>query len=197
MAVTAEGIPVRCWTFPGDASDQAIIRTVHDDLAGWKLQPRALGRRRRLRLARQPRLPAARRRPLRAGREAALTLSGGAGRAGPCRSLPARVAGDLAVKEVRLGDGVRAERFVLCYDPEAAARDAAVRKNLLAYLKQRIAGSDAWPQRRRDELVGELRATPALARLLRRTKRRPAAHRCGRRGARGAARRQVAAAHLR
>ena len=45
MAVTAEGIPVRCWTFPGDASDQAIIRSVHDDLAGWKLQPRALGRR--------------------------------------------------------------------------------------------------------------------------------------------------------
>ena len=37
MAVTAEGIPVRCWTFPGNASDQAIIRTIHDDLAGWKL----------------------------------------------------------------------------------------------------------------------------------------------------------------
>ena len=82
-----------------------------------------------------------------------------------------QVAGNLSVKEVRLGDGVRAERFVLCHNPEAAARDAQVREHLLAYLQQRIAGSDAWPQRRRDELLGELRSTPALARLLRRTPR--------------------------
>jgi hypothetical protein len=34
MAVTREGIPVRCWTFPGSASDQLVIRTMHDDPAG-------------------------------------------------------------------------------------------------------------------------------------------------------------------
>ena len=28
MAVTRDGIPVRCWTFPGGESDQRIIRTV-------------------------------------------------------------------------------------------------------------------------------------------------------------------------
>lgn len=27
MAVTRDGIPVRCWTFPGSENDQAIIRT--------------------------------------------------------------------------------------------------------------------------------------------------------------------------
>lgn len=32
MAVTRDGIPVRCWTFPGSESDQRIIRTVKDDL---------------------------------------------------------------------------------------------------------------------------------------------------------------------
>ena len=37
MAVTAEGVPVRCWTFPGNTSDQVIIRTIKDDLAGWML----------------------------------------------------------------------------------------------------------------------------------------------------------------
>jgi len=37
MAVTREGIPVRCWTFPGNASDKLIMRTIRDDLAGWKL----------------------------------------------------------------------------------------------------------------------------------------------------------------
>ena len=37
MAVTAEGVPVRCWTFPGNTSDQVIIRTIKDDLVGWML----------------------------------------------------------------------------------------------------------------------------------------------------------------
>jgi len=38
MAVTRDGIPVRCWTFPGDTSDQEIIRTVKDGLDGWNLR---------------------------------------------------------------------------------------------------------------------------------------------------------------
>jgi transposase len=37
MAVTACGVPVRYWTFPGNTSDQVIIRTIKDDLAGWML----------------------------------------------------------------------------------------------------------------------------------------------------------------
>jgi Transposase DDE domain len=170
MAVTAEGIPVRCWTFPGDASDKAIIRTVHDDLAGWKLH-------RVLWVADAGFDSVANRAYLQRGgghyvlaerlRSASAEVQAVLARAGRYRS----VAGDLAVKEIRLGDGARAERFVLCHNPEAAARDRQVRQNLLAYLEQRIAGSDAWPQRRRDELLGELRATPALARLLRRTPR--------------------------
>ena len=32
MAVTRDGVPIRCWTFPGSENDQAIIRTVKDDL---------------------------------------------------------------------------------------------------------------------------------------------------------------------
>ena len=38
MAVTRDGIPVRCWTFPGSESDQRIIRTVKDDLGAWNLR---------------------------------------------------------------------------------------------------------------------------------------------------------------
>src|ERR1035437_8465377 len=37
IAVTRQGIPVRVWTFPGNASDQVIIRKVRDDLRGWNL----------------------------------------------------------------------------------------------------------------------------------------------------------------
>ncbi len=38
MAVTRDGIPVRCWTFPGSESDQKIIRTIKDDLGSWNLR---------------------------------------------------------------------------------------------------------------------------------------------------------------
>jgi len=38
MAVTRDGVPVRCWTFPGNTADTSIIRTVKDDLAGWNLR---------------------------------------------------------------------------------------------------------------------------------------------------------------
>src|ERR1019366_8280489 len=37
MAVTRDGTPIRCWTFPGNENDTAIIRKVKDDLAGWNL----------------------------------------------------------------------------------------------------------------------------------------------------------------
>jgi len=169
MAVTREGIPVRCWTFPGSASDQLIIRTVHDDLAGWQLNRvlwvadsgfNSLASRAYLQRGGGHYVLAER---LRSGSsEARAALA----RAGRYR----KVAGNLEVKEVRLGEGVRAPRFVVVHNPEAAARDAHVRENLLAYLAEQIAGSDSWPQRRRDELVGTLRTTPALYRLLRRTK---------------------------
>ncbi|WP_222432410.1 IS1634 family transposase, partial [Leekyejoonella antrihumi] len=38
MAVTRDGVPVRCWTFPGNEQDQKIIRTVKDDLGDWNLR---------------------------------------------------------------------------------------------------------------------------------------------------------------
>ncbi len=74
------------------------------------------------------------------------------------------------MKEVRVGEGARTQRFVVCVNPEEKVRDEIVRGNLVAYLEKRIAGSDEWSKQRRDELVGELRATPGLARFLRRTK---------------------------
>ena len=169
MAVTREGVPVRCWTFPGNASDQLIIRSVHDDLAGWKLN-------RVLWVADRGFNSAANRAYLQKGGGhyvLAERLRGGSAKARAALSRAGRyqqVAGNLEVKEVRLGEGLRAPRFVVVHNPEAAERDVRVRENLVAYLAEQIAGSDSWPQRRRDELVGTLRTRPGLHRLLRRTR---------------------------
>jgi hypothetical protein len=80
------------------------------------------------------------------------------------------VAGNLRVKEVSVGgDGVRAQRFVVCHNPEQADRDGFVRSRLVAHLSELIDGSDAWPKHKRDELVGTLKTKPGLRRYLRRT----------------------------
>jgi len=63
----------------------------------------------------------------------------------------------------------RAERFVVCHNPDAVARDEAVRERLIEHLCGLIDGSNAWPKRKRDEFVGSLRNKPGLRRLLRRT----------------------------
>ena len=176
MAVTREGVPVRCWTFPGNTADTSIIRTVKDDLAGWNL-------RRMVWVADRGFASAANRAYLTRGgghyihaeklrhtnTEAAVALA----RAGRYHT----VAGNLRVKEVHVApggdgdgdDGMRAQRFVICYNPEQGERDAVVRDHLVAHLTGLIAGSDAWTPRRRDELVGSLRGKPGLRRYLRRT----------------------------
>lgn len=174
MAVTREGIPVRCWTFSGNTADQSIIRTVKDDLAGWNLH-------RLVWVADRGFASTANRAYLTRGgghyihaeklratnTEAAAALA----RAGRYRS----VADNLRIKEVWVGgdppgDGVRAERFVICHNPEQAQRDATVRARLIAHLAELIDGSDAWTTTRRDELVAALRGKPGLRRYLRRTR---------------------------
>ena len=176
MAVTRDGVPVRCWTFPGNTADTSIIRTVKDDLAGWNLH-------RMVWVADRGFASAANRAYLTRGgghyihaeklratnSEAAAALA----RPGRYRS----VAGNLRVKEVAVapggnGDGdqgARAQRFVVCHNPEQADRDALVRDRLVAHLGELMAGSDGWTARRRDEFVGSLKTKPGLRRYLRRT----------------------------
>ena len=74
------------------------------------------------------------------------------------------VTANLRVKEVKISD---TERFVVCHNPDAADRDAAVRANLVARLEAMIAGSDRLPATKRAELRGVISTKPGLNRFLR------------------------------
>jgi hypothetical protein len=166
MAVTRDGIPVRVWTFPGNESDQVLIRTVRDDLASWQLNRVIWALDRGFASAEN-------RRYLQRGgghyiigeklrgdsKEAAAVLS----RQGRYHSVDA----NLRVKEVRVDGGAARDRFVICHNPNTATRDAAVRDQIVARLEERIAGSDDLPAARRAELAGSLRTKAAFARFLR------------------------------
>ena len=90
MAVTRDGIAVRCWSFPGGTSGQEIIRTVKDGLDGWKPAPPGMGRRPGVCLRRQPGLPHQGRRALHPRREAAAHQRRSRCGAGPPGPLPHR-----------------------------------------------------------------------------------------------------------
>jgi transposase len=74
------------------------------------------------------------------------------------------VAANLKVKEVRISES---ERFVVCYNPEGAERDAGVRARMLAQLGELISGSDKLTKTKRAELRGVISTKPGLNRYLR------------------------------
>ena len=76
-----------------------------------------------------------------------------------------QVAGNMQVKEVRIADA--ADRFVICYNPDAAGRDAAIRAELISKLEELIAGTDKLTAIRRAELRGKISTMPGLNRFLR------------------------------
>jgi hypothetical protein len=168
LAVTRQGIPVRCWSVAGNASDQQIIRTVHDDLGAWRLH--------RVLWVGDSGFASAENRTYlqRAGGH---VLVGEKLRQGSdnhaALARPGRyqvVADNLQVKEVWVGDGVGRRRFVVCRNLAEAQRDQARRQRALHRLDEELAAIASKGGDARLRAEGELLAHPTLARYLSRRK---------------------------
>jgi transposase len=163
MAVTRDGIPVRIWCWPGDAAGSTLIRQVKEEMRDWTLS-------RIVWVADRGFASAGNRRFLRSGDHHYILgekLRSGSAEADAALSRQGRyqqVAANLRVKEVRIAEH---ERFVICYNPEAAGRDAAVRARLLAQLGEMIKDSGKLTRTSRAELRGVISTKPGLNRYLR------------------------------
>ena len=164
MAVTRDGIPVRVWCWPGNTSDSALIRQVKADMREWVpgkiiwVADRGFSSAKNRRFLQQGASAYIIGEKLRSGSphvKAALSRQG----------RYQRVAGNLQVKEVRIADAD--DRFVICYNPDAAVRDAAVRAELIRKLEETIAGSGKLTATKRAELRGKISTMPGLNRFLR------------------------------
>ncbi len=204
LAVTREGIPVRVWVWvwPGNASDQSLVAQVKADLAGWRLG-RAIyvvdsgfsGRDnlRRLRSAGGHYIAGVKLRSGMAETEAALS------RQGRYRT----VKDNLRVKEVRVGEGDAAVRYLVCHNPAEAERDRARRQARIERIETELARLAEQRDRatskaeRAAHLRGEcaLRDHPDPLPLPAPEPERPALPRPGQDRRRGAPRRQVPAHH--
>ena len=165
MAVTRTGIPVRVWSWPGATSDSALIRQVKDDMRDWTLS-------RIVWVADRGFASQKNRLHLRTGDHHYIIgekLRSGSAEAGEALARQGRyqdVRDNLKVKEVRIRED---ERFVICFNPEAAERDTRVRERLVAQLTGLIDGTDKLNATKRAELRGVISTKPGLNRYLRTT----------------------------
>jgi Transposase DDE domain len=163
MAVTRDGIPVRCWSWPGGTADSKLIRQVKDDMRAWSLS-------RIVWVADRGFSSNDNRRELMRGSGGYIIgekLRSGSTEVKAALSRQGRysvVRDNLQVKEVNIGSD---DRFVLCYNPEQAERDTAVRERLVAQLEEVIAGTDKLARHERARLEGVISTKPGLKRFLR------------------------------
>ena len=147
----------------GNASDQKLITQVKTEMRDWTLA-------RIIWVADRGFASAANRRMLRAGNHHYILgekLRADTAEAKTALSRQGRyatVAGNLRVKEVKVGQG---DRFIICHNPDEAERDAAVRAWLVAALAEMIDGTDKLSATKRAELRGVISTKPGLNRYLR------------------------------
>ncbi len=177
LAVTREGIPVRVWVWPGNTNDMSVVQEVKDDLRDWRLGrvvtvvDRGFSSEENLKYL------------TRAGGHwiAGERMRNGSAKAQEALSRQGRyreVQDNLRVKEVLVGHGDGARRYVVCHNPAEAERDKLLRDQTIARLEaelQQIKTARAKSKNAKDDAAHHraecaLRDHPSLGRYLRQTK---------------------------
>ena len=165
MAVTRDGIPVRVWSWPGNTTDTDLIRQVRGDIREWTLS-------RVIWVADRGFTSQKNRRALMQGGGGYIIgekLRSGSAEVKAALSRQGRYAtvkDNMQVKEVSIGTD---DRFVLCFNPAQAERDAIIRAQLVAQLEDVITGTDTLTATERGKIEGSLASKPGLRRFLRTT----------------------------
>lgn len=134
LAVTREGIPVRCWVFPGNTADTATVAKVKADLRDWKLG-------RSLFVADAGMNSEENRRELARGCGKYLLASRMGGNKEVRDAVLARrgrykkIEDNLFAKEVWVGEGECRRRYILCFNPREADRQKSHRQEVLIHLE--------------------------------------------------------------
>jgi len=172
LAVTRDGLPVRCWVFPGNTNDGTTIEKVKQDLRGWRLGRSIFvgdagmnseDNRRTLALGHGKYILASK---MRAGDDVTKKVLTRAGRYHTVR-------GNLRVKEVLVGgDGVRHQRYVVCFNPDEATRQVRHRQQILELLTAELATLQAPKDKgEHSKRMCELLSSKRFSRYLRQTRR--------------------------
>ncbi len=137
LAVTKEGLPVRCWVLPGNTQDMTTVEMIKADLRGWRLgrcvwvMDRGMSSEENrivLQRAGGHYILGEKLRDSQAAHQEALSFQG----------RYQKVKENLEVKEIVVGEGERRRRFVLVFNPEQAKKDKATRDKTLKKIDETI-----------------------------------------------------------
>ena len=169
LAVTRDGLPVRHWVFPGNTVDVTTVAQVKDDLKGWKLSRFVfVGDAGMVSQDNLNRLSESGGKyilcmPMRRGDEVTTEVLQRPGRF-------QKVADNLRVKEVVVGEGERRRRYVVCHNPQEEQRQRAHRAQVLRELEAELASLKEVKGESHSKRVCQLRASRRYGRYLRLTK---------------------------
>jgi len=169
LAVTRDGLPVRHWVFPGNTVDVSTVAQVKDDLRGWKLSRCVfVGDAGMVSQDNLHKLSASGGKyilcmPMRRGDEVTQEVLQRPGRY-------QKVADNLRVKEVVVGEGERRRRYVVCHNPEEEKRQRAHRRQVLDELEAELSSLHEVRGESHSKRVCQLRASRRYSRYLRLTK---------------------------
>jgi transposase len=169
LAVTKEGIPVKCWTMPGNTSDMKTVETIKNDLLGWKLG-RCIWVMDRGMSSEENRLILQKAgghyiigEKLRDNQEVHKEVLAKRGRFTAIRE-------NLAIKEVIVGDGERRRRFILVHNPEEARKDKATREKTLKKIEEALKSIGEQEGKCHKKSVCTLRSHRTMGRYMRQLK---------------------------
>lgn len=169
LAVTKEGIPVRCWVLPGNIQDMTTVERVKKDLAGWKLSrciwvmDRGMNSEENRTILQQAGghyILGEKLRDDQKVHQEALSR----------RGRYQKVKDNLEVKEVIVGQGERRRRFALVHNPEEAKKDKATRKKTLQKIEEALLALGDQRGKIHKKAVCALLAHRTLGRYLRQLK---------------------------
>jgi transposase len=171
LAVTKEGLPVRCWVLPGNTQDMTTVDKVKKDLSGWKLSrciwvmDRGMNSEENRTILQQAGGHYILGEKLRDDQEDHRHALSRRGRY-------QKVKENLEVKEVIVGKGERRRRFVLVYNPEEARKDKATRERTLKKIEEALLALGDQRGKAHKKAVCALLAHRTLGRYLRQLKNR-------------------------
>ena len=169
LAVTREGIPVRCWSWPGNTADMSVVNQVKKDLRGWKLGrvitvlDRGFSSKENLKELQKAGGHYIVGDRMRSGKADVNEAMKRSGRYHEIRK-------NLRAKEIIVGDGEARSRYVLVHNPSEARRQKVKREEMIKNLKAQLAQIKDLPENHHTKAVCALVSHRTYGRYLASTK---------------------------
>ncbi|WP_353948728.1 IS1634 family transposase [Sporolactobacillus sp. Y61] len=169
MAVTKEGLPIRCWVWPGNTADKTVVEEAKKDLVGWKLgrvisvMDRGFSTEDNLTTLQRAGGHYIVGEPMRSGKKIVDEAMSRKGRYQKVRN-------HLEVKEIVVGDGEKRQRFILAYNSKEAEKDKKQRERLVRDLEMALEDLHQLPEKKHTKAACTLRSHKLYGRYLRQLK---------------------------